>query len=153
MPVVALALTVVLWASAFAAIREAVAALGWQHLSFLRLAAAALALGGVAALSGGRTPAPRDLPLLALVALTGMALYQVFLNAGEVTVDAATASLLVNVSPIFTALLAVAFLGERLRAKGWAGVAVGFAGVSVIALGAGGGIRSRPAPCWCWPQP
>ena len=45
-----------------------------------------------------------------------MALYQVFLNAGEVTVDAATASLLVNVSPIFTALLAVAFLGERLRA-------------------------------------
>ena len=79
MPVVALALTVVLWASAFAAIREAVAALGWQHLSFLRLAAAALALGCVAALSGGRTPARRDLPLLALVAtsMLGQALAHV----------------------------------------------------------------------------
>ena len=89
---------------------------------------------------GAGGPARRDLPLLALVALTGMALYQVFLNAGEVTVDAATASLLVNVSPIFTALLAVAFLGERLRARGWAGVALGFAGASVIAVGGGGGI-------------
>ena len=140
MPVAALALTVVLWGSAFAAIREAVAALGWQHLSFLRLAAAALALGCVAVVSGAGGPARRDLPLLALVAVTGMALYQVFLNAGEVTIDAATASLLVNVSPIFTALLAVAFLGERLRAGGWAGVALGFAGATVIALGAGGGI-------------
>ena len=35
----ALATTVVLWASAFAAIREAVRALGWAHLSVLRLAA------------------------------------------------------------------------------------------------------------------
>jgi drug/metabolite transporter (DMT)-like permease len=140
MPVMALALTVVLWASAFAAIREAVSALGWQHLSFLRLAGGAVGLGCVALVRRAGWPARRDLPLLALVALTGMALYQVFLNAGEVTVDAATASLLVNVSPIFTALLAVAFLGERLPAKGWAGVALGFAGASVIALGAGGGI-------------
>ena len=45
----ALATTVVLWASAFAAIREAARALGWAHLSFLRLAAAALVLGALAA--------------------------------------------------------------------------------------------------------
>ena len=37
----ALATTVVLWASAFAAIREAVRALGWAHLSVLRLGIAA----------------------------------------------------------------------------------------------------------------
>ena len=45
----ALATTVILWASAFAAIREAVRTLGWAHLSFLRLAAAALVLGALAA--------------------------------------------------------------------------------------------------------
>jgi hypothetical protein len=104
----ALATTVVLWASAFAAIREAVPALGWEHLSLLRLAAAALVLAAIAAWRRVGLPARRDLPLLALCALSGMTAYQVLLNAGELTVPAATASLLVNVSPIFTALMAVA---------------------------------------------
>jgi drug/metabolite transporter (DMT)-like permease len=137
----ALATTVVLWASAFAAIREAVRALGWAHLSVLRLAIAALALGAIAAGRRVGWPARRDLPLLGLCALSGMTAYQVLLNAGEVTVPAATASLLVNVSPIFTALMAVALLGERLSARGWLGVALGFAGAGLIALAAGGGVR------------
>jgi drug/metabolite transporter (DMT)-like permease len=137
----ALATTVVLWASAFAAIREAVRALGWAHLSFLRLAAAALVLGALAAVRRVGWPARRDLPLLALCALSGMTAYQVLLNAGEVTVPAATASLLVNVAPIFTALLAAALLGERLSAMGWSGVALGFAGAALIAVAAGGGVH------------
>jgi drug/metabolite transporter (DMT)-like permease len=137
----ALATTVVLWASAFAAIREAVEALGWEHLSVLRLALAAVALGALAACRRVGWPARRDLPLLALCALSGMTAYQVLLNAGEVTVPAATASLLVNVSPIFTALLAVTLLGERLSALGWCGVGVGFAGATIIALAAGGGVH------------
>ena len=141
MPVLALAATVLLWASAFAAIREAVAAFGWADLSFLRLALAALPLAVVALVRGRRwRPARRDLPLIGLVALSGMTLYQVLLNAGEVTVDAATASLLVGTAPIFTALLAVALLGERLPPAGWAGVALGFGGAATIALGAGGGV-------------
>jgi drug/metabolite transporter (DMT)-like permease len=137
----ALAVTVVLWASAFAAIREAVRALGWAHLSFLRLAVAALVLGVLAAVRRVGWPARRDLPLLGLCALSGMTAYQVLLNAGEVTVPAATASLLVNVSPIFTALMAVALLGERLTPRGWLGVGLGFAGAGLIALAAGGGVR------------
>jgi drug/metabolite transporter (DMT)-like permease len=141
MPVLALAATVVLWASAFAAIREAVTAFGWADLSFLRLALAALPLA-VMALARGRRwrPSRSDLLLIGLVALSGMTLYQVLLNAGEVTVDAATASLLVGTAPIFTALLAVTLLGERLRPAGWAGVALGFAGAATIALGSGGGV-------------
>jgi drug/metabolite transporter (DMT)-like permease len=137
----ALATTVVLWASAFAAIREAVRALGWAHLSVLRLGVAALALGAVAAVRRVGWPARGDLPLLALCALSGMTAYQVLLNAGEITVPAATASLLVNVSPIFTALMAAALLGERLTARGWCGVILGFAGAGLIALAAGGGVR------------
>jgi len=137
----ALAATVVLWASAFAAIREAVTTFGWEHLSILRLALAAVALGALAAYRRVGRPARRDLPLLALCALSGMTAYQVLLNAGEVTVPAATASLLVNVSPIFTALLALALLGERLRPLGWLGVGIGFGGATIIAVAAGGGVR------------
>jgi terminal-alkyne amino-acid exporter len=137
----ALAVTVVLWASAFAAIREAVRALSPEHLSVLRLVVAALALAPLAARRGIGLPRRADVPLLALCALSGMTAYQLLLNGGEVTVPAATASLLVNLSPIFTALLAVALLGERLPARGWGGVALGFAGATLIALAAGGGVR------------
>ena len=124
----ALATTVVVWASAFAAIREAVRALGWAHLSVLRLAVAALVLGALAAVRRVGWPARRDLPLLALCALSGMTAYQVLLNAGEVTVPAATASLLVNVAPIFTALLAASLLGERLDRDGLVRGAAGLRG-------------------------
>jgi drug/metabolite transporter (DMT)-like permease len=137
----ALAATVVLWASAFAAIREALPALGWAHLSVLRLALAAGVLATIASARRVGLPSRRDLPLLALCALSGMTAYQVLLNAGEVTVPAATASLLVGMAPIFTALLAVALLGERLAPAGWAGVALGFAGAATIAVSAGGGLQ------------
>src|SRR4029079_1828051 len=122
------------------AIREGVKTFGWEHLSVLRLVLAAVALGVLAAYRRVGLPARRDLPPLALRALSGMTAYQVLLNAGEVTFPAATASLLVNVAPIFTALLPAALLGERLPALGWSGVALGFAGAALIALAAGGSV-------------
>ncbi|MBE8523890.1 DMT family transporter [Amycolatopsis sp. H6(2020)] len=45
-----------------------------------------------------------------------MSACQLLLNWGEVHVPAGTASLLVSVAPVFGALLAAAFLGERLTA-------------------------------------
>ena len=44
--------------------------------------------------------------------------------------------------PVLSALLGVLFLGERLRPAGWVGVAVSFAGVSLIALGTPGGFHA-----------
>ena len=137
----ALATTVLVWASAFAAIREAVRALGWAPLPVRPRPVGGPGAGGRPAAGGVGGRAPRDLPLLALCALSGMTAYQVLLNAGEVSVPAATASLLVNVAPIFTALLAAALLGERLTAMGWCGVLLGFAGAGLIAVAAGGGVR------------
>ena len=57
-----------------------------------------------------------------------MTAYQLLLNAGEVSVPAGPASLVVNVSPLFTAILAVTLLGEHLSVRGRAGIAVGFGG-------------------------
>jgi terminal-alkyne amino-acid exporter len=137
----ALVTTIVLWASAFAGIRVAVRAFGPEHLSLLRLAVASAVLGAIAVARGGlRVPARADLPGLLLVALTGMTAYQLLLNAGEVSVPAGTASLLVNVSPLFTAMLAVTLLGERLSVRARAGIAVGFGGAALVALSRSGGL-------------
>lgn len=133
-PAAALAATVLLWASAFAAIRAALEHFSAGHLTALRLLVAATALGAVAAARGVRLPAARDLPAIAAVAFAGMTAYQLLLNAGEETVPAGTAALLVNVSPVFTAIAASMLLHERMTPLRWAGVATACAGASLIAV-------------------
>jgi drug/metabolite transporter (DMT)-like permease len=136
----ALVTTIVLWASAFAGIRVALRSFSPEHLSILRLGVASAVLAAIAAARGGvRVPARGDWGRLAVVALAGMTAYQLLLNAGEVTVPAGTASLLVNVSPLVAAVLAVTLLGERLSARARAGIALGFGGAAVVALSRGGG--------------
>ena len=52
--------------------------------------------------------------------------------------------MLINTAPLFTALLAVTFLGERLRVLGWVGMAVSFFGAVLISAGEGGGFGLAP---------
>ena len=129
--------TVLLWASAFPAITVAVQGLGPAGLAVARLAVASAALALAAPLLGVRRPQARDLPLIALCGLAGMAGYQLLLNAGERVVPAGTASLLVATAPVYASLLAVAFLGERFSGRRWAGSAVALAGTAVIAASHG----------------
>lgn len=134
---VAAGATVVLWASAFPAISVAVTDLGAAGLSVGRLVVASLALACVAPFMGVRIPRRRDLPLIALCGLSGMTVYQLLLNAGERTVSAGTASLLIATAPIYSSLLAAVLLGEHATARRWTGSAIAFAGSAVIAASHG----------------
>lgn len=133
----ALAATVALWSSAFPAIRVGVAGLGVAGLSMTRLAVASAGLALVAPFLGVRRPSRRDLPRTALCGAAGMSAYQVLLNWGEVHVAAGTASLLISVAPVFSVLLAAAFLGERIVARVVAGSLIALAGAALVALGGG----------------
>ncbi|MGW0607750.1 DMT family transporter [Streptomyces sp. NPDC002644] len=132
--------TVVLWASAFPAIRVGVDGLGVQALSFLRIVIAAAALLVVARFAKVRVPQSRDLPMIALCGATGITAYQLLLNWGEVNVAAGTASLLIAVVPAFSVLLGSLFLKERLSRNIVLGsvVAIGGAAIVSMAKGAGG---------------
>jgi len=133
----ALAATVLLWASAFPAIRVALRGYDYADLSFLRLAVASLVLAAVAPLARVRRPARRDLPRIVLVGALGMSAYQLLLNWGEVHVPAGTASMIVAVAPAISALLAAVFLRERLTPARIAGSAVALAGAALIAVAGG----------------
>lgn len=52
--------------------------------------------------------------------------------------EAGPAALIVSLSPMVMALLATAFLGERLRLWGWLGSGLGVVGVALIAVGDSG---------------
>ncbi|HXZ28663.1 MAG TPA: DMT family transporter [Terriglobales bacterium] len=138
---VALAISLVLWASAFAGIRAGLRGYSPAEVALLRYATGSLVLAAYAALVRMRLPAPRDLPGLALTGALGFTAYNLLLNYGEVTVAAGAASLLVASMPIWSSLLARFFLADRLRPLGWLGILVSFAGVALIAAGEAGGLR------------
>jgi drug/metabolite transporter (DMT)-like permease len=140
----AVAAAIFFGASAYAAIGDALGAYSPGPLALLRMLVASAVLAVYATISRMRLPEARDLPAVALAGLFAFALYNLALNSGQVTASAGVASLIIASIPIFTALLAAAFLGERLDTLGWSGIAVGFAGVALITVGEGGGFGINP---------
>ncbi|MGI4812298.1 MAG: DMT family transporter [Janthinobacterium lividum] len=137
----AVVFTILSWASAFPFIR-----IGLQGLPPLQLAAARFATAAVLVIAWlawrrPRLPAWRDALRLMLCGFLGIALYNALLNTGEMTVTAGAASFIVSTMPIFTAVLAVALLGERFNRWVWAGSLLSLAGIAVIAYGQPGGLR------------
>lgn len=130
-------LTVLLWASAFPAIRAALGTFGPAELAALRFLVASLALGLYLAWARPPLPGWDELPRIIAAGGLGIAAYNLLLNSGSRIVDAGTASFVVNTAPVFTALLGAALLGERLRPYGWLGIGLSFAGVAMIAVGRG----------------
>ena len=140
----AIAITLVTWASAFAAIRHAAHAFPPASLALVRFSIASVVLAGFwwwrrrkSERPAGPKPTRGEWARLALAGLFTIGIYQTSLNAGSRTVTAGVACLLVNTGPIFTAIAGLLFLRERLGLRGWAGLLCGFAGVLVVARGMG----------------
>jgi drug/metabolite transporter (DMT)-like permease len=141
----AIAITLLLWSSAFAGIKVGLEGYGPGELALLRFGTASLVLGAYALITRMPLPAWRDVPRIALAGLLGITVYHVALNFGEQSVSAGASSLIIASGPVFTAMMAAFVLGERLTAWGWSGIGVSFAGVALITLGEGGGVRFEPA--------
>jgi drug/metabolite transporter (DMT)-like permease len=139
--VITIVIAVVLWGSAPAGIRAALPGYHPAHLSLLRFGIASLLLAVYVAFAGLRLPDERDWFLLILAGGIGITFYNIILNYGLVTVPAATGSFVISTTPIWTALLAVITLGERLTRLGWAGTLLSFAGIAVIARERGDGLH------------
>ena len=150
-------ITVLFWGSAFAGIRAGLHSYSPAHVALLRffVASVILAAFAVAPRRHGvpwrhkchgvpwrhmRLPRPQDIPLIFLLGLLGFAFYALALNIGEQSIASGPAAVLIQTSPIWTALAAILFLGERLRAWGWVGIAVSFVGAVVIGFGRGSGL-------------
>jgi drug/metabolite transporter (DMT)-like permease len=134
----ALALTLLLWASAFVVIRSTGRHLAPGALALTRLVVGSVALGVVMLVRRAPLPARRALVGTALSGVLWFAAYTVALNAAERWVDAGTSSLLVNTGPLFIALLAGWFLHEGLPRPLLSGCVIAFAGAGLIALSESG---------------
>ncbi|KQL50057.1 hypothetical protein AN963_00850 [Brevibacillus choshinensis] len=130
----AIATTLLLWASAFVGIRAGLEAYSPTHLSLLRYATASIVLLFYFYKGKHRLPDKKDLPRIMLTGFVGITVYNLALNFGELGVTAGVASFVVNTVPIFTSILAVFILKERLRFWGWGAIFLSFIGVAIISL-------------------
>jgi drug/metabolite transporter (DMT)-like permease len=129
---VAVAITVVAWASAFVVIRYAAHDISPGALSLGRLLVASLALSAMMLGRRRVRMSTRECALTALVGIAWFAVYSVALNAGEQHVDAGTASMLIQFAPILIGVLAGILLGEGFPRMLVIGGLVAFAGTLII---------------------
>jgi len=143
--IIALAVTLIFWSSAYAGIRLGLQSYSSNHLVVLRFITASFVLFIYALITRMPLPEKKDVPILFLHGFLGITIYHVFLAIGEIKVTAGSASLIISSAPIFTAILAVTFLKEKVNIWGWIGIIVSFLGIGLVTLGEGKGIRFEPA--------
>jgi len=158
----AASVTVVLWASAFVAIRSGGRYFDPGSLALGRLLAGSLVLGAVwlarglgrgggveasgarggGAEASGAWPPRAAWPGIVCTGVLWFGVYMVALNWGEQHVDAGTAAMIVNIGPVLIAVLGGWLLREGFPRRLLAGLAVSFAGAVVVGLSESGGGRA-----------
>jgi len=133
-PLLAALATVLLWAFAFPANKAALPHLSAEQIVALRYV---VACGFYAALfAAGRFawPQRRDLPLIFVLGVLGVTVYQLFFVHGIGRVTAGAAAMIIAAIPVFAGLLARVFLREKLSRLAWCGIGVSLMGVALIAM-------------------
>jgi drug/metabolite transporter (DMT)-like permease len=142
------AVTVLLWAGSITATKIGLEEIGPPELASLHFAVAAVPVALWLMLSRQPLPKPVDGLRFVVSGAIGIALYNLLVNAGQLTVSPGAAGFIINTAPVFTALLAAVFLKEQFGWRGWLGTTICVAGIVVIGLGQPGGIRFGTGASW-----
>jgi drug/metabolite transporter (DMT)-like permease len=127
----------VIWGLAFVAIRVLDTELSFIDLTLLRwIVASSGYLVLWPFLGKTKTPFSRaDLPRLLLVGFFNVAGYHLSLNYGELTVSAGLSGLLITLGPVFSALLAVALLKEKIGRRLMVAIGLAVGGSLILSVG------------------
>ena len=143
--IIAITITLIFWASAFAGIKVGLKEYSPEHLVILRFLTASFILLIYTLITRMPMPEKKDLPAMFFLGFIGITIYHLALAYGEIKVTAGSASLLIASAPVFTAILAIFILREKINAWGWTGILISFLGVALVTLGEGKGIKFEPA--------
>jgi drug/metabolite transporter (DMT)-like permease len=100
----------------------------------LRFLVASLTLAIVAAIKKVRLPEKKDIPLFALGGFLGIFLYMWLFNAGTGMVPSGVSSFLIASAPVYTTVLSVYILKEKVKLLCWVGIFVSLCGLVLIAV-------------------
>jgi drug/metabolite transporter (DMT)-like permease len=129
----AIAGTLLAWSSAFVVIRSVIGLFGPGELALLRMCVAAPLLALFMIGKKWVKPTAREWLLITAFGIGWFSTYIFALNTAEQSIDAGTASFLVNIGPLLIAIGASMFLGEKLPRNLLGGALVALSGVGLIA--------------------
>jgi drug/metabolite transporter (DMT)-like permease len=141
---VAIAIALLTWSSAYAAIAYALPSFTPGEVAFARLLIGSLCFAVLLWVKRVPLPAPRDWPLLALLGVLGLSVYHLSLNYAETRIASGTASILISLVPAATAAVSALWIGERLAARTWAGLAVALLGTVLVVFASGQRVEVDP---------
>ena len=127
----------VIWGLAFVAIRILDTELSFVNLTVLRWLVASVGyLALLLFLGKPRTPFSRvDVPRLLLIGFLNVAGYHLSLTYAEVTVSAGLAGLLITSGPVFSSLLAVTLLKEKIGRRLILAIILAVSGAAILSAG------------------
>lgn len=128
--------SIILWASAFVGIRIALSGYSPGPLALLRFMIASLCMALIYSNQNIKSTIPwKHRVQLMFAGVTGIGIYNICLNYGEITVSAGIASFVVGLMPVITVLLSIVFLREQLRIGVWLGIVISLSGLLLLAWG------------------
>lgn len=141
---VAIAIALLTWSSAYAAIAYALPAFTPGEVAFARLLIGSLCFAVLLRVKRVPLPARRDWPQLALLGVIGLTVYHLCLNYAETRIASGTASILISLVPAATAAVSAFWLRERLTLRTWIGLAVALVGTVLVVLASGERVEMDP---------
>lgn len=132
--VAALAAVYLIWSSTYLAIRVAVHALPPFLTAGVRYLAAGLVLMAWARWRGEKLPAPRAWAFSFVAALLLFVVGNGFVALAAVHIGSGVIAVVCGTMPLWGAVM-MPMIGQRTSAREWIGLAIGFVGVLVLALG------------------
>ncbi|HKT30317.1 DMT family transporter [Dyella sp.] len=139
-----IAIALVTWSSAYAAIAYALASFTPGEVALARLTIGSLCF--VVLLRARRAALPRrsDWLQLAVLGVFGLTAYHLCLNYAETRIASGTASILISLVPAVTAALSALWIGERITPRSALGLGVALFGVVLVVLTSGKQVRFQP---------
>lgn len=127
--------TIAVWATAFPFGKLVLQSVDALTLSVARVVGGAILMLIIGVFKGLHIPTSwREWGIYILLGATGNFVYQVVFNEGLRTIPAATSSIIMALTPMTTALMALVVYKDRIRPIGWLFTITAFIGVAVIIL-------------------
>lgn len=139
-----IAIALITWSSAYAAIAYALASFTPGEVALARLTIGSLCFVGLLWIRGAALPRRSDWLQLAALGVFGLTAYHLCLNYAETRIASGTASILISLVPAVTAALSALWIGERITPRSALGLGVALLGVVLVVLTSGKQVRFQP---------
>lgn len=126
--------TIFFWSLAFPLSKLAMEHFTPYTLSFLRVLIASVTLLIIGKFAGNRIPRKKDLIWFLLSGACGFGFYLFSFNKGIQTLTSASSSIVIAMTPVFTAVVANYIYKEKINIIGWITLITAFLGVVIMML-------------------